>query len=139
MYPAMSPMLITIREKARIPAWCDRILRKGQILKQTSYETAPLRFSDHRPVYATFQCAVSAVDEVRRDMLGREIYARRRLEVEDNTNNTRDDELGDEDVIGHESIAPGLPSASSDRRKWWLDNGEELLAPIPDVETLLTH
>ena len=132
-------MLTSTREKARIPAWCDRILRKGHILKQTKYETAPLRFSDHRPVYATFQCAVSAVDEVRKEILSQEIYAKRRLEVEDNTTNRTDDELGDEDMIGYESIAPELPSASSDRRRWWLDNGEAFPAPTSNVKTLLTH
>lgn len=110
-------------EKARIPAWCDRILRKGEILKQINYTTAPLRFSDHRPVYGTFQCAVSAVDEVRKETLSREIYAKRRSEVGDTTANARNDDIEDEDIIGYESIAPELPPASSDRRKWWLDNG----------------
>ena len=121
----MSGLLLTrTREKARIPAWCDRILRKGEILKQINYATAPLRFSDHRPVYATLQCAVSAVDEVRKESLAREIYAKRRLEVGDTTANARNDDFDDEDIIGYDSIAPELPPASSDRRKWWLDNGE---------------
>ena len=132
-------MLTSTREKARIPAWCDRILRKGQILKQTKYETVPLRFSDHRPVYATFQCAVSAIDEVRKEKLARDIYAKRSLEVEDNTAKARDDDLGDEDLIAYELRAPELPLASSDRRKWWLDNGEEVLAPTSNVEALLIH
>ena len=121
--PIGSLMLMNRREKARIPAWCDRILRKGEILKQIDYTTAPLRFSDHRPVYATFDCAVSAVDEVRKETLGRELYAKRRSEVGDTTANTRDEDFDDEDIIGYDSIAPELPPASSDRRKWWLDNG----------------
>lgn len=123
--PLSNLMLTTSREKARIPAWCDRILRKGEILKQINYTTAPLRFSDHRPVYGTFQCAVSAVDEVRKETLSQEIYAKRRSEVGDTTANARNDDIEDEDTIGYESIAPELPPASSDRRKWWLDNGEE--------------
>lgn len=110
-------------EKTRIPAWCDRILRKGEILKQINYTTAPLCFSDHRPVYATFQCAVSIIDEVQKEILGRLIYAKRRSEVGDTTANARNDDLNDEDTIGYDSIAPELPPASSDRRKWWLDNG----------------
>lgn len=122
--PVDSLSLTSTREKARIPAWCDRILRKGEILKQINYTTAPLRFSDHRPVYATFQCAVSAVDEVRKESLSREIYAQRRSEVGDTTANARNDDFDDEDMIGYDSIAPELPPASSDRRKWWLDNGE---------------
>ena len=125
--PLDSVMLTSSREKARIPAWCDRILRKGEILKQVNYTTAPLRFSDHRPVYATFLCSVSTVDEVRKEILGREIYAKRRSEV-GTTANARNDDFYDEDILGYEPIAPELPPASSDRRKWWLDNGEESLA-----------
>ena len=113
------------REKARIPAWCDRILRKGDILKQINYSTAPLRFSDHRPVYATFQCAVSDVDESRKQSLSQELYAKRKVDTGGTTANARNDDVDDEDLIGYESIAPELPPASSDRRKWWLDNGEE--------------
>jgi hypothetical protein len=33
------------------------------------------------------------------------------------------DDTDDEDLLGYESVEPGLPPASSDRRKWWLDNG----------------
>ena len=125
--PFNSVMLTISSEKARIPAWCDRILRKGEILKQVDYTTAPLRFSDHRPVYATFQCSVSAVDKVRKEILGREIYAKRRSEV-GTTANAINDDFYDEDKFGYEPIAPELPPASSDRRKWWLDNGEGSLA-----------
>lgn len=98
-------------------------MRKGD-LKQISYNTAPLRFSDHRPVYATFQCAVSDIDEAKRESLSQEIYAKRRADVGDTTANaTNEDIIDDEDLIGYDSIAPELPPASSDRRKWWLDNG----------------
>ena len=110
-------------EKTRIPAWCDRILRKGD-LKQTSYATAPLRFSDHRPVYATFQCAVSDVDESKKEQLSRELYLRRRADVGDAVANAgKNGEVDDEELLGFESIDPELPPASSDRRKWWLDSG----------------
>ncbi|KAI9814751.1 MAG: inositol polyphosphate 5-phosphatase [Pycnora praestabilis] len=110
-------------EKGRIPAWTDRILRKGTNLRQITYDSAPLRFSDHRPVYATFQCVVNVVNQSLKDAMSREIYDRRRIEVGDLTANTRLDDTDDEDLIGYDSIAPGLPPASSDRRKWWLDNG----------------
>ncbi|KAH7363870.1 SacI homology domain-containing protein [Rhexocercosporidium sp. MPI-PUGE-AT-0058] len=111
-------------EKARIPAWTDRILRKGSNLRQINYNTASLRFSDHRPVYATFQCTVSIVDEARREALSREIYEKRRYEVGGTTASNPNDESDDEDLIGYDSIEPGLPPASSDSRKWWLDNGQ---------------
>ena len=110
-------------------------------MKQINYTTAPLRFSDHRPVYATFECAVSAVDEVRKEILGREIYAKRRSEVGETTANTKNDDFDDEDIIGYESIAPELPPASLDRRKRWLENGKnkEILASTSNVATLLIH
>ncbi|KAL9582593.1 MAG: hypothetical protein Q9203_005426 [Teloschistes exilis] len=106
-------------EKARIPAWCDRILRKGNNLKQIDYTTAPLRFSDHRPVYATFQCTVSSIDEQQKEKLSRSLYDRRKRDIAGSGYNH---EKTDEDTVGYNSIAEGLPPASSDRRKWWLDN-----------------
>ncbi len=115
--------LTVTSEKARIPAWCDRVLYRGEKLRQISYNTAPLRFSDHRPVYATFQCQVLVMDETLKEQVSRELYERRRSEV----GNTRaSGEVGgsdDDEINGYESIAPGLPPASTDRRKWWLDKG----------------
>ncbi|KAK3695027.1 SacI homology domain-containing protein [Podospora appendiculata] len=111
-------------EKARIPAWTDRILRKGTNLRQLCYNSAPLRFSDHRPVYATFECTVNIVDEKRRDKIGREIYDRRKSEIGSDTANMVADDSEDEDLIGYDAIEPGLPAASSDRQKWWLENGK---------------
>ena len=110
-------------EKARIPAWCDRVLRKGTNLRQIDYNTAPLRFSDHRPVYATFQCIISVVDETAKARLSRKLYEHRRSDVGNVTANAKGDDTDDEDLMGYESIDPALPPASSDRRKWWLDNG----------------
>ncbi|XP_073139541.1 type I inositol polyphosphate 5-phosphatase 8-like [Henckelia pumila] len=40
--------------KRRTPAWCDRILWKGEGLKQMCYVRGESRFSDHRPVYSLF-------------------------------------------------------------------------------------
>lgn len=117
--------LMRTREKSRIPAWCDRVLRKGDILKQVDYDTAPLRFSDHRPVYATFECIVHDINEVKRQHLSQEIYSKRKIDIGDTTANTRNMYPDDEDLIGYGSIAPELPPASSDRRRWWLDNGEK--------------
>ncbi|KAI9848726.1 MAG: inositol polyphosphate 5-phosphatase [Sclerophora amabilis] len=109
-------------EKSRIPAWCDRVLRKGENLRQVNYNTAPLLFSDHRPVYATFYCTVSIVDDLVKEQMSREIYERRRNEIGGSTAIARPNDTDDEDLIGYDSIAPGFPPASSDRRKWWLDN-----------------
>lgn len=115
-----SPVLTDCREKARIPAWCDRILRKGSKLKQIDYATAPLRFSDHRPVYATFECTISNVDERRKEELSRTLYEKRKQSI---AGSSAAMEHIDEDVVGYRSVAAGLPPASSNRRKWWLDNG----------------
>ncbi|KAK1406792.1 hypothetical protein QVD17_38400 [Tagetes erecta] len=38
----------------RTPAWCDRILSYGKGIRQLSYERAMIRFSDHRPVSASY-------------------------------------------------------------------------------------
>ncbi|KAH6634362.1 SacI homology domain-containing protein [Chaetomium sp. MPI-SDFR-AT-0129] len=123
-------------EKARIPAWTDRILRKGTNLRQLAYNSAPLRFSDHRPVYAAFECMVNIVNETLRDKISREVYERRKAEVGGDTANLINTESDDEDLIGYDAIEPGLPPASSDRQKWWLDNGKmaksSISPPKPD-------
>jgi hypothetical protein len=111
-------------EKQRIPAWCDRVLRKGDNLRQINYNAAPLRFSDHRPVYATFLCEVSLVDEKHRDDLSAQLYRQRKSTIDDFIASGKVEESEDEDLNGYESIEPGLPPASSDKRKWWLDNGK---------------
>ncbi|KAI0203994.1 SacI homology domain-containing protein [Astrocystis sublimbata] len=112
-------------EKQRIPAWTDRILRKGTNVRQLSYNCAPLRFSDHRPVFATFQCTVNIVNEDLRQHISRQLYERRKAEVGHTaaTLDTEDSE-DDEDLIGYDPIEPGLPPASSDQQRWWLDNGK---------------
>ncbi len=129
-------------EKARIPAWTDRILRKGSNLRQLAYNSAPLRFSDHRPVYAIFECTVNIVNEKLRDKISREVYERRKAEVGGDTANLGGNESDDEDLIGYDAIEPGLPPASSDRQKWWLDNGKmaksSIRPPKPDNATSQT-
>ena len=119
------------REKARIPAWCDRVLYKGDNLRQLSYDAAPLRFSDHRPVYAIFQCTIRMVDETMKAQISHDLYERRRLELSGPTADIHMvDTDDDEDIIGYDSIDPGLPPASSDRRKWWLDNGNYISVSV---------
>lgn len=130
-------------EKARIPAWTDRILRKGSNLRQLSYNSAPLRFSDHRPVYSVFECMVSIVDEKLRDKISCEIYERRKADVGGNTANlAAGEESEDEDLIGYDAIEPGLPPASSDRQKWWLENGRmarsSIIPPKPEAPAYQT-
>ncbi|KAH8507791.1 hypothetical protein H0E87_010089 [Populus deltoides] len=46
------------RRKRRTPAWCDRILWRGDGIEQLSYVRRESRFSDHRPVCAVFAAEV---------------------------------------------------------------------------------
>ncbi|KAK4500341.1 hypothetical protein PRZ48_008530 [Zasmidium cellare] len=110
-------------DKARIPAWCDRILTKGDNIRQHYYDSAPLRFSDHRPVWGIFKCTISVIDQLKKDKIASELYTKRRAVVGAHTANQGGAESDDEDLYGYTSIEPGLPPASSDKRKWWLDNG----------------
>ncbi|TYI65756.1 hypothetical protein E1A91_D09G178900v1 [Gossypium mustelinum] len=52
------------KEKRRIPAWCDRILWKGEGLKQVWYSRGECRFSDHRPVYSLFSVHINLANKL---------------------------------------------------------------------------
>ncbi|KAI1356462.1 SacI homology domain-containing protein [Xylaria sp. FL0043] len=123
-------------EKARIPAWTDRILRKGTNIRQMSYNSAPLRFSDHRPVYATFQCTVNIVNEALRQQISRQLYEHRKAEIGHTAAILDDqDSEDDEDLIGYDPIEPGLPPASSDQQRWWLENGKMAKSTVAPPKT----
>lgn len=115
-------------EKQRIPAWTDRVLRKGHNLKQIDYNTAPLRFSDHRPVYATFLCEVSTVDEKRKEKLSSQLYKARKAEV------VAGNLLDDED----DKLDKAEEQYQNDKR-WWLNNGMSARANVqpPDNQHVL--
>ena len=74
-------------------------------------------------MYATFQCTISVIDEPAKERLSRNLYAERSHDVGNSRANSKVEDTDDEDVVGYDSIAPGLPPASSDRNKWWLENG----------------
>lgn len=125
-------------EKSRIPAWCDRVLWRGTNMRQTQYNVADLRISDHRPVFAGFDCLVDVVDHGLKDTLRRELYGQKQRDALSDTINLLD--LDDEDNMPQGPIAPGLPPASSDRSRWWLDNGVPVKATIkPPREGLVPN
>jgi endonuclease/exonuclease/phosphatase family metal-dependent hydrolase len=123
-------------EKSRVPAWTDRVLRKGDNLRQINYNIAPLRFSDHRPVYATFSCTISVVDERSRESLQAQLYSQRKHTTASafSAGNRFSTTISDDEpdfiaVSTHYPSAaavagekPILPPPSSQHHKWWLDN-----------------
>ncbi|EOY19489.1 DNAse I-like superfamily protein, putative isoform 5, partial [Theobroma cacao] len=54
---------VETKSKRRTPAWCDRILWHGSKIYQLSYGRKESRFSDHRPVCATFWVSVEATED----------------------------------------------------------------------------
>ncbi|PSR86677.1 Type I inositol polyphosphate 5-phosphatase [Actinidia chinensis var. chinensis] len=51
------------KEKQRNPAWCDRILWRGDGMKQMYYVRGELKFSDHRPVSSMFSIQFNVLKE----------------------------------------------------------------------------
>lgn len=71
------------KKKRRTPAWCDRILWRGNGIEQLSYIRGESRFSDHRPVCAVFSVDVEMRSRNNRFRKGYSYTSAPRLEYED--------------------------------------------------------
>ncbi|CAR27910.1 hypothetical protein ZYGR_0N03970 [Zygosaccharomyces rouxii] len=139
-------------EKMRIPAWTDRILSRGEVLKQLTYGCAPdILFSDHRPVYATFSAQVTVVDEQKKAALSSYIYSKiaeklATINEEEkiailNAGGPLIDGIDEESVSTVHEDTPAsakhkrtLKPPSSELRRWWLGNGKQVKVVL-DVDS----
>jgi synaptojanin len=104
-------------EKQRIPAWTDRVLWRGEIVKSLAYGAAPVRCSDHRPVFGLFRVQVSVEDEKKKAVLQKEIDR----EVVARGVGGAEERKSDEDV----DLLGDSPREAEGGR-WWLSNGAAL-------------
>ena len=64
-------------EKARCPAWCDRVLFRGRGCKLLHYgRNETLKMSDHRPVVALIQIKTAVVDESAKDLVREDVLTK---------------------------------------------------------------
>lgn len=131
-------------EKMRIPAWTDRILSRGEVLKQSTYGCAEdIIFSDHRPVYATFKAQATVVDEQKKAALSHNIYGEiaeklATMSEEEkiailNGGGALIDGIDQESVTSLPENTPtgakqkrALKPPSSELSRWWLGNGKQV-------------
>ncbi|KAL5530111.1 SYJ1 [Sanghuangporus sanghuang] len=102
-------------EKARIPAWTDRILYKGPDLDLVVYSRAELTGSDHRPVFAIFRAEVRVIDVVKRTAMQKLLL--------DSIVSTEPGEKLDEKLatMTLANDPEDLPPPSSEEDAWWID------------------
>ena len=115
-------------EKARAPAWTDRILHKGSNIKLWNYTSLDsVIFSDHRPVCAKFSAKVTFIDETKKTKLARALNALRHEHIEDPIMGLFE-KPGEKSK--YEEVEKKLPSPSSETQKWWLDGGQTAKAIV---------
>ncbi|KAF7725040.1 inositol polyphosphate 5-phosphatase [Apophysomyces ossiformis] len=127
-------------EKQRVPGWTDRIIYKGNTLKQLQYARAELRTSDHRPVLALFEANIVTLDRDAKEKLQKELYQQSlgSIEIPTNLQKRKTPPLPTRpskvpvvpvdtliDVKADTEIRSHLPPPSSDTNKWW-ENGVSL-------------
>ncbi|RKF63933.1 Inositol-1,4,5-trisphosphate 5-phosphatase 1 [Erysiphe neolycopersici] len=124
-------------EKLRVPAWTDRILLKGSNTRQIDYNSVPLQFSDHRPVYGIFICVINIIDEIRKETLSRQIFKERKAQIN-----------GTLSIIKHNNSEERLKAVSSGsdlllgspiKQDLWLNGSQELHSQILSPRKVSTH
>lgn len=115
-------------EKQRTPSWTDRILLKGQRVRQRCYDSVPqITFSDHRPVYAIYDVTVAVVDTARADKLYTQLYDLRREHLLANDDQMMAfnpvDDIGDTSSEKSSTRDLHLKHPSSETQKWWAGGG----------------
>lgn len=133
-------------EKMRIPAWTDRILGRGDVLRQQSYGSAEdILFSDHRPVYATFEAHIMVIDEQKKATLSNKIYERLKHKLSTLNDEEKVEFLSNKAVtilesrlysnkthqensamVSKDKKGTRLPPPSSDLKKWWVTTGKSV-------------
>ncbi|KAJ3019737.1 inositol polyphosphate 5-phosphatase [Thoreauomyces humboldtii] len=61
-------------DKARAPAWTDRVLYRGRRIALKEYARAEALISDHRPVRAVFDISTVIIDRDAKDAVQKQIY-----------------------------------------------------------------
>ncbi|TPX33752.1 hypothetical protein SmJEL517_g03470 [Synchytrium microbalum] len=64
-------------EKARAPAWTDRVLWRGRGINLLEYDRAELYSSDHRPVRGAFEVECLVIDRPKREKIRSDLYKAR--------------------------------------------------------------
>lgn len=106
------------------------MLWRGSNLRQTYYNAADLRFSDHRPVCAKFVCMINIIDESLKGELRHALYSERQYGMHKALAKGTMQDIPDKDIIQPGYIMPTLPPSSSDNQRWWLNDGRWLNPPF---------
>ncbi|KAK4352490.1 hypothetical protein RND71_028008 [Anisodus tanguticus] len=89
----------------RNPAWCDRILSFGKGIRLVSYRRSELKFSDHRPVSATYMVEV-------------EVFSPRKLQ---RALTFTDAEIAKEQIVTNMGLESGMSRFISDQdASYWM-------------------
>lgn len=125
-------------EKLRIPAWTDRILRRGSNLVQISYNSVPeIKFSDHRPIYATFKAEVLIINEELKHKLTKELYESRKQELDKKGINAIELQmLKNISSANNNNGGSLLPPPSTDKSKWWIEGGHQVKVNLDISQTV---